>query len=804
MKIFSLNSICIITFVLITLFISNNSYAGNAKEDSLITLINNQNDLRKKVDLLNSLSAHYHSDDFRKAINTANSALSISQKIKYDYGIAKSYYNIAYSYIDLDKLDSTNYFFKLSESVAKKINSIDILSGILREQAFIDDMQGRSEEAFKKYRQALKYKLQLKDTFETSNIYSNLGALYFGKGLTDSAILYHNKALFLRNKIKDAKGESTSLMWIGYIKKSIGDYDTAIKYYSKALSISEKAGIKNNIGIALNNIAIIYQEQDLYDEAVNLFKKGISIYEKMEYKTGQAVLYGSLGVMYGKIGKNDSSYFYNYKAYLINNESGNKTYLAKNCVNLGLYYFKNNDFKNAEQFLLKALDYSSDSKSDFSQANSAMAKLMFAQKKYDKAQMYAQVAINTANEVKLIETQQDAFKINYELDKSLGNSSAALYHYENYILFRDSIKNDKNQKTAIKQQTKYEYEKLQAVKEAEHKMNLEIAEEREQKQKIISIFIAIALVLVGGFLILVFNQLKVTKAQKIIIEIKKKEADEQKHIVDEKNKEILDSINYAKRIQTAILPPKRLIKEYLPNSFVLYKPKDIVAGDFYWLDFKTDLVLFAVADCTGHGVPGAMVSVICNNGLNRSVKEFGLLESGKILDAARDIVIKEFEKSDEEVKDGMDISLCVLNTTTNKLQWSGANIPLWIVRSCHSERSEESNTRDASFVSMTNYELIEYKADKQPIGKYAEPKPFTSNEIQLQKGDTIYMFTDGYADQFGGEKGKKYKSAKMKETILSIQNEEMDKQSEMIDTSFELWKGELEQVDDVCVIGVRV
>ncbi len=252
-------------------------------------------------------------------------------------------------------------------------------------------------------------------------------------------------------------------------------------------------------------------------------------------------------------------------------------------------------------------------------------------------------------------------------------------------------------------------------------------------------------------------------------------------LLSQKNKEITDSITYAKRIQEAILPSDRSVKNMLPESFIIYKPKDIVAGDFYWIEKVDDLIVFAAADCTGHGVPGAMVSVVCNNALNRSLREFELKEPDKILNKTRELVIQQFEKSSDEVKDGMDISLCVLNNNTNQLQWAGANSPLWIIR---------------------NGELTEYKPNKQPIGKYPENKPFTNHLITLHKGDCIYIFTDGYLDQFGGVKGKKFKALKMRKLLLSIQDKNMNEQLSIINSTFDEWKGNKEQVDDVCVIGV--
>jgi serine phosphatase RsbU (regulator of sigma subunit) len=256
-------------------------------------------------------------------------------------------------------------------------------------------------------------------------------------------------------------------------------------------------------------------------------------------------------------------------------------------------------------------------------------------------------------------------------------------------------------------------------------------------------------------------------------------------LIEEKNKEILGSISYAKRIQGAILPSTRIVKAHLPDSFILYKPKDIVAGDFYWIEQVNDIVLFAAADCTGHGVPGAMVSVVCNNALNRSVREYGLREPGKILDKTRQLIIEEFEKSEEEVKDGMDISIVSFSRRDSVIQWAGANNPLWIIKNGSNE-------------------ILEIKPDKQPIGQYANMQPFKTHQLKVAQGDSIYVFTDGYQDQFGGEKGKKYKASQLKELLLNIKQEEMDIQKEMIEREFENWKGLLEQVDDVTIIGVRV
>jgi len=258
---------------------------------------------------------------------------------------------------------------------------------------------------------------------------------------------------------------------------------------------------------------------------------------------------------------------------------------------------------------------------------------------------------------------------------------------------------------------------------------------------------------------------------------------QQKLKLEIKNKEITDSINYASRIQNAILPPENKINEYLKNNFILFLPKDIVAGDFYWMEEANNLLHFAVADCTGHGVPGAMVSVVCHNALNRSIREFNLKTPSEILSKTRELVIETFDQGDENVKDGMDIALCSLDMNNNILQFAGANNPLIIIR---------------------NKEIIEIKGDRQPIGKYANSKGFTNHQIELEKNDSIYIFSDGFQDQFGGKNGKKLKLKGLKEILISNNDKSMRHQKNRIEDAFNLWKDELEQIDDVCIMGFTI
>ena len=241
------------------------------------------------------------------------------------------------------------------------------------------------------------------------------------------------------------------------------------------------------------------------------------------------------------------------------------------------------------------------------------------------------------------------------------------------------------------------------------------------------------------------------------------------------------------------------MKQAFPQSFILFKPKDIVSGDFYWMEKLKDKSLFAAADCTGHGVPGAFVSMIGANGLNRSVKEYGITEPAKILDRLSALVEETFSKR----KDGMDIALCAIDTRNNILEYAGANNPLYLIREKAQPLIWNGNPIDPA-VEKDGFALYEIKADKQPIGSFEGRKNFNNHILKISPEDIIYVFTDGYADQFGGPHGKKFKYSKLKELLLSLYKKPMDEQEEILNKTIEEWKGEEEQIDDICIISVKI
>ena len=671
--------------------------------------------------------------------------------------------------------------------------------------------------------------------------YINLGLLHLDNNV-DTAIYYHKEAIKIADKTNNLYLKSIAFDNLGWDYHKKNDYNTSLDYYKKGILIIEhlikKTSEKKSIHFLITkstingHMATTYRDQGYYDKALALFFESLKIDEKYGSKTDEAITLGSIGLIYWDLQNYSKSKQYALKSIEIQKELNHIEGLGNSYTNLGILSFEEEKYDDALDFYYKAIEIFQNLK-DFKKLGIVLSNIALLHKynqNYDKAIEYYLQALKVSEQVNsktnltliygnlgilYVELKNykegekyitKSFKIATELGslddiKQAHDYYTALYdqtnrpalafkHYQIFIQMRDSLFNIENTKASIARDLQYNFDKKALSDSIDFAKENEIKEVQISKQKAeikakqnqqIALYSGLILVIVfAGFM---YNRFKITKKQKLVIEEQKAIVESSHNLLEEKNKEITDSIQYAKRIQNAILPPSKIVKEYLPQSFILYKPKDIVAGDFYWMEHKNDKILFAAADCTGHGVPGAMVSVICNNGLNRSVRELGLTEPGKILDKTREIVIQEFEKSDDEVKDGMDISLCELDLKNNILNWSGANNPIWIVR---------------------NGELLETKADKQPIGKYAEEKPFTTHTFELQPNDSIYIFTDGFHDQFGGAKGKKFKASPMKELILSIQDKNMDEQKDFINNTFENWKGKLDQVDDVCVIGVKI
>ena len=384
---------------------------------------------------------------------------------------------------------------------------------------------------------------------------------------------------------------------------------------------------------------------------------------------------------------------------------------------------------------------------------------------------------------------------------NLWNFKEAFEYHKLYIVYRDSIDNEEIRKKTIQSQMTFDFEKKEAVANAEHKKELEnqqvLAEEKNRKQKVVTAFVVCGLLLVLLFAGFIFRSLRITSKQKDIIEEQKEFVEHQKILVEEHQKEIIDSITYAKRIQYTLLANKQLLSTNLPDHFVLFKPKDIVSGDFYWATEKSlqstvnkkekiERFYIAACDSTGHGVPGAFMSLLNISFLNEAVNEKNIVEPHEILDHVRKRLIENMDGG----QDGMDCILIKIETQTSNIQ--------------HPISSITYAAANNSPTIIKNGKLISLDTDKMPVGKGEKTTPFTLRTIELEKGDSLYLYTDGYADQFGGPKGKKFKYKQLNELLVSVSNLPATEQSELLNQRFEDWKGNLEQVDDMLVIGIKI
>lgn len=701
-------------------------------------------------------------------------------------GNAQSFANKKYYLVDsfvIENIPETDLVLvdsclKVYHSTHNDIDKINALNDIC-ENMMHDDWIKYQYYQHKLIEKALSKKPSAKDKKKLLKSFSdalvNIAYVHLMKGENSIAIEYYEKAKPISEKLNDKSNLATYYLSMGFIYNNKGDIAKALDYYDKGLKISEEIEDVNGVANALQNIAGIYFSQGEIDKSIEFCKQSLKVYQSLNNRYGEAYALNSLGAYYTKKGDTASAIDYYKRSITIRIEIGDKHGLSDSYNNIGNFYHSQNNVDKALEYFYKGLKiqeelgYHEVTKTLFN-----IGILEFSQGNYEKAKKIAKLCLEKAKEIGFPREIKNGAKLLSDIHEVQNNGMPALEMYKLYISMRDSILNEESQKATLNQLAQFKYEKKKAVDDAENEKLFAVANEEKEKQQVITTASIVGLFLVILFLLFVFNRLRITRKQKAVIE-------NQKEIVEEAHQEIKDSITYAKRIQSAILPPNSLVKENLKESFILYKPKDVVAGDFYWMEHKDDKVLFAAADCTGHGVPGAMVSVVCNNALNRSVREHGLTDPGEILTKTRDIVIQEFEKSEEDVKDGMDIALCSLEG--NKLQYAGAHNPLWIIR---------------------KGELIETKANKQPIGQFDNPEPYTTHSFDLEPGDSIYIFSDGYVDQFGGEKGKKYKAKAFRELLLSIQDKSMEEQKIIIDDVFEAWKGTLEQIDDVCVIGVSV
>lgn len=589
----------------------------------------------------------------------------------------------------------------------------------------------------------------------------------------DSAIKYAEIGLQLAEKTGH-QSQSAFQTCLGNVYFEKGEYDKSISRYLEAEKIYKTHNDKKGMIIIYGNIGLIYIEQNLYEKARLQFEIALEIATENNYKGLIASNLNSLGIL-SYYEKKPELALEKYKdALTIFKELNEKPKINECLNNIAIIYQETGKYNEALDYFNQYLNFSKQQHEErgLAAAYHNLALVYKDMKNLVKTIVYLDSSIAAANKVRAFQDLVEVYDTYTEIFTEQKNYEKAFEYFQLKASAKDSLIQQTRDQQFAEMSTKYQSEK----KEAENK----ILKASGERQKAINIAITTGLFLVALLAFIIFRSYTQKKKANTLLEAQNIEIRKQKTIIEDQHKDIKDSIQYAKRIQDAILPPINHLTQKFPDSFVMYRPKDIVAGDFYWMEQKNDHIFIAACDCTGHGVPGAMVSVVCSTALSRVVKEFGIIEPGKILDRTRELVLETFEKSEKDVKDGMDISLVSMNIKNGDVKWAGAYNRLW-------------------YSKMGN--IIEIAADKQPIGKTEEPLPFTTHSISLIKGDCFYLFTDGLADQFGGPQGKKLKYKLFKETLHKHVSLPMTSQKQQLENFFDTWKGQHEQVDDVCVLG---
>lgn len=636
------------------------------------------------------------------------------------------------------KADSLENFIKtLPSDDTTKVNSLNVLCKELRNTG--------------NYIEAKKYALQAEEISRILNYkmglgqaLNNLGIIQDLQGNYPMALNYYFQSLKIFEEIADKKGISKALNNIGIIYNYQGENDKALEYYLKALKMMKETGDKKGMSMALNNVGIVYKKEQNYSKALYYYSEALRMRQELGDQQAIAASYGNIGNMYDLTGDYDKAKDFHLKSLKIREAINDKNGIASSYINL--------------------------------------SRLSQIQKKFPEGIDYANKSLKLAGEIGSLALAEEAHDALYGLYEALGDKGKALEHYKMYIAVRDSIFNEENTEQATRAEMNFEFEQQQQKEKLLQEKKDALHNEEMKRQRWVIYFMSGGLLLVIAFLFVILNNYRQKQKANRLLE-------EKNSIIEEKNKNITDSINYARRIQNAILPDIDEIYKKLKQSFILYRPKDIVSGDFYYYAEAKKKIIIAAADCTGHGVPGAFMSMIGNDALNEIIVGKGIVTPGEILSKLHDsvrIALKQ-DTSKTETSDGMDVALCAIDLSTNSIEYAGALRNLYICR----KGSDE-------------LEIIE--ANKQSIGglKSDEKKEFANQKIQLSAGDSFYMFSDGYADQFGGKEGKKFMMKRMKDLILSIKNKNMKEQEIALNEAIDRWKGDREQVDDILIIGIRL
>jgi serine phosphatase RsbU (regulator of sigma subunit) len=626
--------------------------------------------------------------------------------------------------------------------------------------------------------------------------YLSIAGSFFYTGKPDSIIPYGEKALNIFKEQKNNAKISSAYKNIGLGYEMKAEYEKAAQNYFQSMEFAQKSNDPLSVANACASITNVLIAQKKYAEALKYNTRALELFPSLNFPVGLAGAYGTRGILYFYFGRSgmsekyyDSALVMQDSSFAISSRNNIQSQKLMSYINKGIVYSQREEHQKANEVNQYVYDEAKKDGGNVYALSLAAVNLGIgynALKNYPVALTFLEEGIPLAEQYGFRDLRKEGYYAISETYHNLSDEKSSRQYLLSFIALKDSILDEETQKSMNELQVLYESEKKD--KELLQK-DFDIDKKSVQR----NIFIGCSVVMLA-FAFFIFRGYRSKQKANILIAAQKQEVEKQKDIIEEKNKGIMDSINYAQRLQKAILVPSGEFSKYFHQHLLVYRPKDVVAGDFYFLERTATHVFVAAADCTGHGVPGALVSVVCSNALTRCVKEFKLTDPAAILEKTKDLVIETFEKSGQDIKDGMDISLISVESEfleksipdsqlpALSLKWAGAYNPLWCLR---------------------DGMLEEIQANKQSIGKVDDPLPFITHSVELKKGDSIFLFTDGYPDQFGGPKGKKFKYKQLKDLLVSLHDLPMDIQKEKLEKTFDDWKGDLEQVDDVCVIGLR-
>ena len=781
------------------------------------------------------------------AVACFSKALMKYREMDYRDGIAHSLYLLGRNFYWQRLYDSSLVYLDEAERIVVKSENHKLKSDILIARADICRREGDFTNNLLLLREAESIKLKLNDLEGLNDLYSSWAASYYSLGNYEEAIIYYRKAKDYRLQLGRRIDAATIETNIGNAYNVLDKDNLALESYNEALKVYEEYNFKSGITRANNGIAVIYEERKQFEKAKNTYLEILEINRSMGDKKEIATILNNLGILYSMLSldtiqktyghdiidsifEESTNKYFDFFSYAIDyfrqslevsKELGNKQLIAKALSNIGTNFLFSGKLDRAEDYFNQSIAASREAADMNQLAHGYLmtGKINLYRNRYNTALSNFNKSLEYAREGNILDIQKDVYSNISELYTRLNNHRKALDYYKLYSIVMDSLSNltIRNLAEEFEVQKERDMERASQMvdninKLWEQEKELQSTRNRIQLILIISFSLLLLLALVAAFYILrayrskqraftlLTRQKKEIELQRDEIESQRDEIIHQKDIVtkqkdqlSEQKQSLTDSINYASKIQSAIIPSDELLRHYLPKHFVLFKPRDIVSGDFYWIGSKEGKVIVAVVDCTGHGVPGAFMSVMGSSQLNEIIGRIRKIETNEILDELRDMIIISLRQTGRagEAKDGMDMTLCIFDFKKKNLQFSGAHNPLYLVR---------------------DKELIEYKGDKMPIGIHAlAGKPFSKTDIQLQRGDAIYMFSDGYADQFGGPMGKKFKYSQFKNLLLEVQDNIMFDQKEILEQELNHWmsgNGEgpdvYEQVDDILVMGIKI